>query len=279
MNEWMEFFERISRFYQAGMRQLWGKYPNHATNIWDSLAIFLEGYAFERQGRRPDYFHAAVDSFTESRQQNRVVTQADVKKIWACFRKLLKNQGLNRKNNPLYPSTNPDKEPGIGSKNSVIQVILQENITAPDSSLSTFLSNSIEQDDIRSADRLLRSIRGIGPKVSPFYLRDLVVVMAIDLSNVGNRSLLQPVDVWVERIIKTITHDQLMTKSNVANWIVENSHRPELANMGIWYFGSQIATSHYIVRKALGNLKLAQSLADKYACRLRRAYQDYEDAD
>jgi hypothetical protein len=62
IQQWLRFFEQVSSFYKAGMSLSWEKYPNHDTDIWDSLCIFCESYAFERQGRRPDYSHAAVDT-------------------------------------------------------------------------------------------------------------------------------------------------------------------------------------------------------------------------
>ena len=70
IRQWLEFFEQMSCFYRQGVSLLWNKYPNHTEDIWDSLAIFLEGYAFERQGRRPDYFHAAIDALFICKKQN-----------------------------------------------------------------------------------------------------------------------------------------------------------------------------------------------------------------
>ena len=70
IREWLQFFEQVSCFYrEMHMLPSWRKYPDHLSDIWDSLAIFL-GYAFERQGRRPDYSPAAIDALLCCRQQN-----------------------------------------------------------------------------------------------------------------------------------------------------------------------------------------------------------------
>ncbi len=70
VQQWLQFFEQISCSYKQGVILLWNEYPNHTTDIGDSLAILLEGYAFERQGRKPDYFHAAVDMLLGDKRQH-----------------------------------------------------------------------------------------------------------------------------------------------------------------------------------------------------------------
>ncbi len=109
VQQWFQFFQDVSCFYrEMFMLPLWNKYPNHTTNVWDSLAIFLEGYAFERQGKRPDFSHAAVDSLFYCQQQsNGIFNENIINNIWQRFSQLLNNTRLNHRNNPLYPSINP----------------------------------------------------------------------------------------------------------------------------------------------------------------------------
>ncbi len=94
--EWLQFFEEVSCFYVAGLFLSWGKYPKYKEDIWDALSIFLEGYAFERQGRNPGYSHAAVDVLRECKEM-------DGKAVWNCFSEKWGGTGLNIKNNPLAP--------------------------------------------------------------------------------------------------------------------------------------------------------------------------------
>ncbi len=97
-------------------------------------------------------------------------------------------------------------------------------------------------------------------------------VAKINLSNVINRELLQPVDVWAERTIRILANQQL-NKQAVANWIVThsltNSVSPEHVNMGIWFFCSQIIASEYKLNRTLANYNTAQNLLNDYRNRAK----------
>jgi len=145
-------------------------------------------------------------------------------------------------------------------------------------SLSTYLQHKIVEDkDIKKAFYLLNSIQGVGDKIASFFLRDLVDVYKITLNGINNRHLLQPVDTWVERTVKILITDQGMNKSQVAKWIVCHSKSPELVNMGIWYFGSQIAISGYRLNRVLEDLKGAKSLAHKHSMWIKNACKNCQD--
>lgn len=267
--QWLQFFVQVSCFYrEMYMLPLWKKYPNHLTNIWDSLAIFLEGYAFERQGRRPDYFHAAVDALFYCKQKTTGnMTKTVAKDVWQHFSQLLNNQNLNRKNNPLYPQQSPQQ------KCSVIEVILNSGVIRQNLTFTTYLQNQIKQNNnIQNTYGLVKSIRGIGDKVASFYLRDLVDVMNIAPNNVQNRHLLQPVDIWVERAVRILANNQGMNKDQVAKWIVNTSGQqvnPERVNMGIWFFCSNIVASEYRLCKALNTLNIAQQFVNEFRMRIK----------
>lgn len=275
--QWLQLFERVSCFYrQMLMLPFWCKYPNYSSDIWDSLAIFLGYYAFERQGRRPDYFHAAVDALFYCKQQNNGnLTQKVVNNIWQHFRLLLNNQNLNHQNNPLYPSTNPDNIQRLSNKTSVIELIISGNMSP---SFSTYFQKQINQDNnIQDAFNLIKSVRGIGDKVASFYLRDLVNTMNINLANVQNRSLVQPIDIWIERTVKYLANNQNMSKNQVSNWIVNTADQyninPEHINMGIWYFCSQIIESEYRLKNVLTDLKKAQELINDFKRNIQNVCQ------
>lgn len=272
--QWLQLFENVSCFYRHMlMFPLWNKYSNYQNNIWDSLSIFLEGYAFERQGRRPDYFHAAVDSLIHCRLQNNL----DVNCIWNTFKESLHNRKLNHRNNPLYPSSNPDNITGIGNKYSLIEALLNNNLSTR--TLTSFIQDTVDLNrNIIQAFSFLKSIRGIGDKIASFYLRDLVVVININLVNIKNRELLQPIDIWVERTIKILAGNQNMSRRQVANWIVVNCIRhnlnPEHINMGIWFFCASIANSDYRLNQSLANINMAHSLVNDFRMRISNVIQN-----
>ena len=271
IQQWLQLFQDVSCFYrQMLMLPLWNKYLNYQNSIVDSLAIFLEGYAFERQGRRPDYFHAAVDSLIGC--NNNLTANC----VWNNFKQLLNNQRLNHRNNPLYPSNNPDNIQNINNKLSLVEAILN---LQNQGTLSNYINNLVIQNNntIQSLN-FLKTIRGVGDKIASFYLRDLVVVLNLNIINVQNRQLLQPIDIWVERTIKYLAGNQNMNKAHVANWIVANSLQyhlnPEYINMGIWFYCSLIISSEYRLNQSLQNINMAQSLINDFRSRINNVCQN-----
>ncbi len=270
IQDWLNLFENVSCFYRKMlMGPLWNKYLNYQNNHIHALAIFLEGYAFERRGRRPDYFHAAVDSVFYCNRQNNLSANC----VWDRFKQLLNNQKLNHKNNPLYPSSDPDRININQNKFSVIEVISQLN----NISLSYYIKTLIIQNNnIKQSFNFLKRIRGISDKIASFYLRDLVVVLNVNLNNIQNRWLLQPIDVWVERTVNNLS-SQNMTRRGIANWIVNNSLiynlNPEYINMGIWFYSALIVGSEYKLNQSLQNINEAQRLINDFRSRIRNVCQ------
>ena len=301
VQQWLRFFEQVSCYFkQCMLLFLWKKYPNHTTDIWDSLAIFLEGYAFERQGRKPDYFHAAVDALLDYKKGNGDSNQNDAAdKIWNHFSGLLNGQKLNEQNNPLCPNKTcyrRKEKTYKTSQPSVIQIV-SNKINSQSNSLTTYLKDKIVKDkDIESVFNFLRSIQGVGEKIASLFLRDLAYIMEIDLSKTQNRHLLQPIDIWVARTVISLAENEFSKlkekikngrslnnedKVKLAEWIVHqtegNAANPELVNMGIWYFCSQIAISKYRLERVLKNLSRAKSLAHKHAMWIKNACKNCQD--
>ncbi|MBN1225245.1 MAG: hypothetical protein JXB23_18495 [Candidatus Aminicenantes bacterium] len=265
--QWLKIFENVSCFYRhMVMLPLWNKYPDYQSNNIHALAIFLEGYAFERQGRRPDYFHAAVDTLFKCAENNEL--KAD--EIWFYFSQLLKRKGLNIKNNPLYPSSNPDNLQNFGRVLSVIEAI-------PDFaySIRTEIGNNSNLNECFSK---LISIRGIKEKIASFYLRDLAVMLKLNLTNNSNRHLLQPIDIWVKRTVEFLSGKKDLDKGQVAEWIIQNAIQddlnPEHINMGIWFYGAYIANSEYRLNKTLRKIDEAQNLIDEFYQRIKNVIQN-----
>lgn len=260
-------FQNISCLYKRKyLFPLWNKYPNYSTDIWDSLAIFLEGYAFERQGTRPDFFHAGVDALISCKHQTNGLFNGNiVNMIWREFSTLLNNQRLNEKNNPLYPS---NLNQSNSSKRSLIEVIL-DKIGPRNTSIIAFITTEIvSNNDILPTFNLIKEIRGINNKISSFFLRDLVEIMQIPLNGIRNRQLLQPIDIWVRRTVKILSNNPNLNDQQIATWIVDNSLsnnlNPEQVNMGIWFFSSQIAKSEYRLRQLLNNCNRANNEVNHY---------------
>ena len=269
IKEWMGLFQKAGGFYrQMFMLPLWRTYPSHQESVTESLAIFLKGYAFERRGRRPDYPHAAADTVME------FGTELDPKLVWENFKKQIRDEHLNRKNNPLYPSSDPDDIGNAINKKSVIEAIARHK-SEPPRILAKHLSELVKNGDTIQAFEFLTSVRGVGSKIASFYLRDLADVTKINSSDIQERGLLQPIDVWVKRTVHRLTKQQRMEDTQIANWIVINAHScetsPEQINMGIWFYGAVMAGSKYRLYKTLENPKEAHSLIQDYYSRIQDA--------
>ena len=302
VQQWLRFFEQVSSFCKADMFFSWRRYPNYDTDIWHSLCIFCESYAFERQGRRPDYFHAAVDTLRKYEKKDiDNMHESIVRNIWKDFKNRLNNQDLNHQNNPLCPKgteypTKNRKEPCKTRKQSIIELVFSEVVPERLTFTSYFENKIAQAHDIQDAHKALKSIQGISDKIASLYLRDLTYIKEIDLSNGQNRRILQPVDTWVARAVirlagnefsllkrKIKNRQQLNNKekAELAEWIVresnENAVNPELVNMGIWYFCSQIARSEYRLNRVLedlNDLSDAGSLVHEYGRRIKNTYQN-----
>jgi hypothetical protein len=98
-------------FRERFITPLWERYPLRERNSWDALCLFLEGYAFERQGRHPDYGPAAVDSIMKAKSKGRGLKREHVSEVWNDFKAALVQVSSTRPTN-LYAH----KEPAISAK-------------------------------------------------------------------------------------------------------------------------------------------------------------------
>lgn len=273
----LRFLGRLSYLYEERfLKPLWNNYPNRESDNWDALSIFLEGYAFARQGAPSDFAHAACDAVQQLRERH--VTLADphvASEAWAVFSMLLNNSDLNYANNPLCPKETRyvRKFKGIPraartSRLSVIEFLKTLSSRIGYANIITYARENLGQDNLREVHQALsgiRGINGIGGKIASFFLRDVATFYRIRLSE--ERHILQPVDVWVRnmsgQLMEIRTSDE-----EVARWIVGEATRSDInaeaVNQGMWYFGSQIGGSKYRVTRALGSLEYAKVLLDDH---------------
>lgn len=81
-----QFFACLSELFEARfLIPLWQKYPLRDSDIWDAVALFLEGYASERQGAKPDYRHAAADIAKELAQAHKSLDSDTAQLAWKLF--------------------------------------------------------------------------------------------------------------------------------------------------------------------------------------------------
>ena len=241
----LRLFEGLSDIFKAlYQKPLWQKY-----NLNDSIgatSLFLEGYAFERQGRSPSFSPAAVEA----------IKKAEVSKspedfpldVWLNFSKLLNDSGLNRKLNPLCPQF-PLYHPS-SSCNCIWCVLNGDNII-------DISRQALIDGQTKNIWERLKKIQGVGPKIASLFLRDVAIWYGLPhyenencrfLGEDDNRWLLQPVDIWIRRIVVDLNKPNMNkeTKNEViAKWIVKSCDEPEFCNQGMWYFGARIAKTEF----------------------------------
>ena len=271
--ELLSLFEKCSCFYIKMVYEVWEKYSRHKEDLWESLFIFLEYYAFERQGRKPDYFHAAVDALSKLKREKASLDKTSAKRLWNIFKSILNDKSLNRIVNPLCPSDEFLEKNNQDEKLSLLEVVVKEKLSERKLTFTTYPLELIRiHNDVKPAFDFLKKIRGIGDKIAAFYLRDLVVLTRFRIKdNINNRYLLQPVDIWVKRVVEKIIAPSENNWKEIAKRLTYESLRrnlmPEKVNMGIWFACSQIIRSGYRLQKVIDD--------PTYLIRLIKSYKMY----
>jgi hypothetical protein len=277
LGDHFKFLASLGELFDARfMIPLWRRYPAHDSDSFDALALFLDGYAFARQGAKPDFNHAAVDVVKELKKQGPTLMGGSTpEKAWDMFRSYLKDEGLNYANSPLCPSGTGynRRRTGLSQTHGVsaLEFLGGMEKLGLSPNIITWAKYSIQMDQVRDYHTRLCEINGIGPKIASLFLRDVASFYGVFPSK--DRNLLQPVDVWIQRISRYLLQNGL-SKEEIAQWIVrqaiQSGVNPEAVNGGMWYFGSQIAGSKYRMEKALNDLAYAKALLEEHMEAIRQ---------
>lgn len=263
--EWLSFFdEQVSPFYRADLTPPESQAPSRAA------IFFLDGYAFERAGRNSSYAPAAAAALEKNAPEFDGSRSPDVEgKIWDAFGTSLREADIppNKKLCPLLP--------GAGSLVRQLGEKGKSNILA-------YAQECITKGIIPEAFDFLSSIRGIGPKIASYFLRDAKELLphgGVSVQIDGSiRWQLQPIDIWVKRTVELIA-GRAMQNRETAQFIVDNSVNPERANMGIWYFSSLVCGSQYRHNSCLrNNPDDAKKELEKFIHRTTLEYENFQEA-
>jgi hypothetical protein len=261
----MEFYVSVAPLYEERFAgPSWARYRNADREPWDALGIFLERYAFERQGRNPSFAHAAC--YVIRQFSKRPLGTVSASECWNQFREALKtktsSKGLNPGNNPMAPKgTKLRSSRGRTKGQSAIE--FSRDLDDP-RGLVAWALHGLANNQTGEVHRGLCNITGVGKKIASFFLRDLACEYKA-FPGGNDRNLLQPVDTWVRRCVKLANDSQDPdSEEAVATWIVEHSGQPELANQGMWYFAAQVAGSEFRLRSLLST-EAAQDLMRDHA--------------
>jgi hypothetical protein len=246
----MRFFEHVGALYVGGiMKPAWASFEERPSER-EAMELFLRQYAYERLGASANYSRAAAEAIRSS-------PDLVPERVWATFKGLV-DGGANPKLNPLA-HTQPERWP------SCLLCALRDGSSYRNLVITT--RDALVTGEVQHVHAEIRNIRGIGPKIASFFLRDVAIRYEIEPDQ--NRNLLQPVDRWILRFAQML--DGKLPRSAVGQWMVSNASRPELANAGMWYFGARIAPRKFTYTRALDDPAFAGQLAEEYVAALRGA--------
>jgi hypothetical protein len=241
------------------------RYRNRQSNWIEALGFFLNGYAFERQGRSPEYAPVACEALTLlSAKAKSGPSRVFANELWIKFCTLggygtdadgakpaPPFKGANKKMNPLNPETNTDTL-------TICRGLKDHN-------LFSFAAVALKGNQIGQAHAKLDEIRGVGSKIASFFLRDVALDTGAEVRKLDNRDLLQPIDVWVRRIARILSEnrdaaiDDSVAATEMTRLADASGSCALLLNAGSWYFGSQVVASLREMPNALASAETIES--------------------
>jgi hypothetical protein len=248
-------FERIGGLYVGRfMNSAWDDAAlNRVPNSRQALELFAGSYAYEYQGAPANFGPAALAAIRSNQPS------LDPLATWNAFCAQI-GSGTNPQHNLLYHEA---------SACTCVFCILRARGSLIN--LVTRARERLHDDDVALGHNELKSIRGIGPKLASFFLRD--VAMRYNIFPVSDRHLLQPVDLWIRRVVRRLACDDGLDDYSIAQWMVDHSRQPEWLNAGTWYFGAQIAPQRLVFEGALASPRQARELAERHVAGLSAAVQ------
>ena len=246
-------------------------YPNMESDWLQALQFYLHGYAYERQGRSPEYSNAAVEAVELAVQTGSGKLDSEFPlRTWSAFLEILRlptSEGANPKMNPLYPYEST-------GKTSVTQLVL--NLDDYDYNLVQTVLSLLKKGSVKLAHTFLCQIRGTGNKINSLFLRDIVLMYELPIDQ--RHLLLQPIDVWIRRMFRLLiglsadvpkgVRDAYSDDIKIAELIVDLAVKagvsPLIVNQGAWFFGAQIMRTKYRLTQYVEG-KLSPSQAIKQA--------------
>ncbi len=253
---------RFANLHQIILKDILASYPSPESDWSIGLQLFLYGYAFERQGRSPNYSLAAVESISKLRKKYPSKPEKDfAENVWSEFLSILNipksGKGANKYNNPLYLGRQSGKK---AVTNFLLEIPEYRN------NIVYFTLSELKNAKVENVHQRLMTIRGQGNKIIGLFLRDIAIMY--NIRGVEKHTMLQPVDVWVRRTVRLLMGeagdpldgkqdiDDTQIARNAIHYAIQAEVSPLDFNRASWYFGSQIMKS---------SLKLSRYFSERYS--------------
>jgi hypothetical protein len=244
VQRFLNLFAAIGELYQTNDSDpTWDKYPQALSNRAQSLAVFLDGYAFERSGRPPKFSVIAARIIAQKRSDD-----LDPTSVWSEFSLEFGGKGINPKVNPLAPKGTEFRHKGATLRTTGLSVIeLERTLGKP---LAKWVVDNLLNTPKIVHDRL-REISGVGEKIASFFMRDIACRFNVFPLRAEDRHLLQPVDIWIERAATCLGAPAGRAAEFLVRWSGADGNRPERVNQGIWLFGAEVVRSQEMLERFL----------------------------
>ncbi len=217
-----------------------------------ALTTFIP-FAYERNIDLSTFKACALETLAEYKKEINwenppSVTDAD--NLWAHYQKIAEEK-YKLVNLQGKPQVNPDRNP-MNVDGGVVYLLASEKIN----NLAFYVKELLEANKVKEAYAFVDKIRGVGPKITSFYLRDIAYLLSIDETQINNSDLLQPIDIWIERVLEIIFPTTEFTNYKQEQMaIIELCNEAEVSaiafNQGAWEFGSRIAENQDRLKEAL----------------------------
>jgi hypothetical protein len=207
-----------------------------ASRAWlSALVQFVSGYSYERNRAPLAYRRISRDALLHAGHGLLVPHGKFVQATWTRFEKLARADGLQT--NPIVDPLAPPSAL-LTSATAFVAHLKSDGFN-----ILRWARRLLRTGQASLAVEALREIRGIGPKLATFYLRD--VAWHFDLeSRCGDRRCLQPVDVWIERAVAAWAGQPISggywRKASVMVEVADAAGVSAVdLNAGAWILGSQ----------------------------------------
>ena len=234
-----------------------------------ALEFFLDHFAYERRVKVEAYPAIAkrtLKAVFKDRLENIQLIQTDAKQVWERYEQIaaeefeLERNKLNWRLNPMF------SDGGVLTKmaNAENKGILN---------IANYVKALIEDEKTSKAYSFIISIRGIGPKIASFYLRDIAYLGKIDEKEIKEPFYLQPLDTWLNQALSIMKKEKVNLKTNkerqdaqkmIVKLCKQADCSPIAFNQGAWFAGSQIAGERSKFKEiALGDTKIVEDYVEK----------------
>lgn len=220
-----------------------------------ALLKFVNSYAYERQGSARAYRTIGTRVISEIFGDNILsITQKDVDSAWRLYKKIAKEEYGSLKLNETH---NPLKSDG-----GVLCRLAEKG----EKNIYTYVKRLLRREGVEQAYIFIYSIRGVGPKITSLYLRD-VAYLELDSAK-HYHFLLQPIDTWlnqaIEIILKHTAEKAFKKTSDKQKLIVELCRKaicsPIDFNQGAWIAGSVVAQDYGTFKDVIEDKEKAKSV-------------------